>query len=72
MINKKEYESLFLENEKLKKKNQELQKEVDALMNAREILDHIGLIIDGTDIEKLNLAYQSMKKRHLLAQILGM
>ena len=71
-INNKEYELLLSKYEKLKEENKQLQEELAYLNIGKDILFGIDAIVENTDTEALKKAYELVKKRHVLAQILGM
>lgn len=70
--NNKEYELLLSKYEKLKEDNKRLQEELAYLNIGKDILFGVDTMLKSTDIDSLNQAHELIKKRHVLAQILGM
>jgi len=71
-MDNEEYELLLFKYEKLKEENKQLQEELAYLNIGKDILFGIDTIVENTDIEALKKAYELVKKRHLVSQILGM
>jgi cell division septum initiation protein DivIVA len=71
-MNNKEYELLLLKYEKLKEENKQLQEELAYLNIGKDILFGVNAVVENTDSESLKKVYESIKRRHVLAQILGM
>jgi cell division septum initiation protein DivIVA len=70
--NNKQYELLLSKCEKLEEENKQLQEELAYLNIGKDILFGANTIVDNIDLESLKKVYELLKKRHILAQILGM
>ena len=71
-MDNEEYELLLFKYEKLKEENKQLQEELAYLNIGKNILFGIDTIVENTDTEALKKAYDLVKKRHIVAQTLGM
>ena len=71
-MNNEEYELLLFKYEKLKEENKQLQEEIAYLNIGKDILFGVDAIVGNTDSEHLKKVYESIKRRHVLAQILGL
>jgi cell division septum initiation protein DivIVA len=71
-MNNEKYELLLSEYEKLKEENKQLNEELAYINIGKDILFGVDTLLKSTDVESLNQAHDLIKKRHLLAQILGM
>jgi hypothetical protein len=71
-MNNEEYELLLFKYKKLKEENKQLQEELAYLNIGKDLLFGIDAIVENTDIDALKKTYELVKKRHVVAQILGM
>lgn len=72
---KLEYGILQSKYQKLIEENRKLKDQIIILNSDKEVLENVGLLVESLDkdsLNSLNKVYESIKRRYILAQLLGL